>query len=190
MTDNPIDVSEISSRYSRIATALDDRVGRLADKDWSKQTPCPEWDVRGLLTHVVDVHRTMGAMIAGAAAEPVGTDTDLVSAWRTARADIEAAMADESGALKVVDTQRFGTMPFAVVVSGLLCTDAIVHTWDMSRATGQDERLDPAGVTTAFETLKSFGDGIRSPGAFGPEVAAHPGATEQTRFICYCGRAV
>lgn len=57
-------------------------------------------------------------------------------------------------------------------------------------ATGQDERLDPAGVANAFATLKSFGDGIRRPGAFGPAVEPPAGADEQTQFICYCGRPV
>lgn len=187
MTDI-IDVPEIRGRYGRIAAGLDNRIGRLSGDDWSAQTPCTEWDSRGLLTHVVEVHHAMRAMLAGGAPEPVGPDTDLTTAWQAARAAIESAMADDSGAVKVVDTQRFGTMPFAVVVGGLLCTDTIVHTWDLSRATGQDERLDPAGVANAFATLKSFGEGIRAPGAFGPAVEPPPGADEQTRFICYCGR--
>jgi uncharacterized protein (TIGR03086 family) len=190
MTDATLDVPEIRGRYARIATGLDDRISRLSNADWAASTPCTEWTTRGLVTHVVEVHRAMGAMIAGSVPEPVTADTDLVSAWRAARGAVESAMADESGAVKVVDTQRFGTMPFAVVVGGLLCTDTIVHTWDLSRATGQDERLAPAGVATAFATLKTFGDGIRQPGAFGPAVEPPPGADEQTQFICYCGRPV
>lgn len=188
MADPILDVPEIRARYARIATAFDDRVAKLSGEDWSAQTPCAEWDSRRLLTHVVEVHRAMGAMIAGAAPEPVTPDTDLVKAWQSAQGAIESALADERGAIEVVDTQRFGTMPFAVVVGGLLCADTIVHTWDLSRATGQDERLDPAGVANAFATLKSYGDGIRSPGAFGPAVEPPPGADEQTQFVCYCGR--
>jgi uncharacterized protein (TIGR03086 family) len=189
MTDT-LDLPEIRARYGRIAAGLNDRIGRLSETDWSKQTPCTEWDTRGLLTHVVGVHRTIGAMVTGAADEPVDADTDLVTAWQSGRAGIESALADDSGALKVVDTQRFGTMPFAVVVGGLLCTDTIVHTWDLSRATGQDERLDPAGVATAFAGLKAYGDAIRAPGAFGPAVQPPADADEQVQFICYCGRPV
>lgn len=188
MTD--IDVPEIRARYGRVAAGFEDRVARLSEADLAKPTPCTEWDTRGLLAHVVGVHRMMGALIAGTAPEDVSPDTDLLAAWKSGRAGIESAMADDSGALKIVDTQRFGVMPFAVVVGGLLCTDTLVHTWDLSRATGQDERLDPAGVATAFATIKSFGDGIRAPGAFGPAVQPPPGADEQTRFLCYCGRPV
>lgn len=190
MNDIALDIPEIRARYGRIAAGFDDRVARLGGDAWTAPTPCTEWDSRALLTHVVEVHRGMGAMLDGGVPEPVTADTDLVAAWRSARARIESAMADDSGAAKVVDTQRFGTMPFAVVVGGLLCTDTIVHTWDLSRATGQDERLDPAGVAHAFATLRSFGDGIRAPGAFGPAAPPPPGADEQAEFLCYCGRAL
>ncbi|HEY2834046.1 MAG TPA: TIGR03086 family metal-binding protein [Sporichthyaceae bacterium] len=189
MTDAALDVSEIRARYGRIAAGLDDRLARLTPDQWSVKTPCTEWDSAALMTHVVEVHRAMGAMLSGVAPEPVTVDTDLVSAWRAGRAAIESAMADESTATKVVDTGRFGTMPFGIVVGGMLCTDTIVHTWDLSRATGQDERLDPAGVAEAFALLKTFGDGIRQPGAFGPAVEPPGGADEQTQFLCYCGRA-
>ncbi|MGQ0467700.1 MAG: TIGR03086 family metal-binding protein [Sporichthyaceae bacterium] len=188
MTD--IDVAEIRARYSRIATGLDDRIERLSPADWTKATPCPDWDTRGLLTHVVEVHRAMAAMVLGATPEPVGPDTDLVAAWRDGFMAVAQAIEDDSAAVKIVDTVRFAEQPFAAVVGGLLCADTIVHTWDLSRATGQDERLDPAGVANAFATLKSFGDGIRRPGAFGPAVQPPAGADEQTQFICFCGRPV
>jgi uncharacterized protein (TIGR03086 family) len=113
-----------------------------------------------------------------------------VAAWRATRDEIEAALADEARARQVVDTQIFGTMPFAAVVGGILSVDTLAHTWDLSRATGQDERLDPAGVAAGFALLKSFGDGIRGPGRFDPAVEPPPGADEQTQFLCYAGRPV
>src|SRR6266481_6243281 len=106
MADTAIDVPEIRARYDRIAAGLDDRVGRLTPEQWSAKTPCTEWDTRGLITHVVDVHRMMGAMLTGDAPQALTADTDLTTAWRAARSVIESAMADESVAAKVVDTQR------------------------------------------------------------------------------------
>jgi uncharacterized protein (TIGR03086 family) len=186
MTD--LDVPEIRARYSRIAAALDDRLAGLTPAQWSAATPCPEWDSRGLLTHVVDVHRRIGSILTGVEPEPVTADADLSAAWSEARDAVTTAMADDATATRVVDTQMFGTMAFAAVVGGLLSADTLVHTWDLARATGRDESLDPAAVAHAFALLKSFGDGIRSPGAFGPAVEPPAGADEQTRFICYTGR--
>ena len=188
MTDTALDVPEIAARYGRVAAGLDERLARVTPDQWSASTPCPEWDSRALLTHVVEVHRRIGSILTGNEPEPVTADTDLPAAWRAARGAIESAMADEATATKVVDTQMFGTMPFGAVVGGLLCADTLVHTWDLARATGQDEGLDPDGVANAFALLQSFGDGIRRPGAFGPAVEPPAGADEQTRFICYCGR--
>jgi len=190
MTDTALDVPEIRARYARIAAGLDDRLERLTPDQWSAKTPCTQWDSAALLTHIVEVHRAMGAMLRGVAAEPVTADTDLVSAWRAGRDAISSAMADESTANRVVDTGRFGSMPFGLIVGGMLSTDTLVHTWDLARATGQDERLDPAAVSEAFALLKSFGDGIRQPGAFGPAVDPPAGADEQTQLLCYSGRAV
>jgi uncharacterized protein (TIGR03086 family) len=190
MTDNALDVAEIRGRYGRVAAALDDRLGGLTPDQWSAGTPCAQWDCRGLLTHVVDVHRRVGAMPTGAPPEPVTADTDLPAAWRAARDAVLTALADDATARTVVQTQVYGAMPFAEVVGGVLCADTLVHTWDLCRATGQDERLDPAAVTHAFALLSSLGEVIRRPGGLAPAVEPPAGADEQTRFLCFCGRAV
>ncbi|MGQ0844276.1 MAG: TIGR03086 family metal-binding protein [Sporichthyaceae bacterium] len=188
MTDDSLDVAEIRTRYSRIATGFDDRIERLSPADFSTPTPCTAWDVRGLITHVVEVHRAIAAMVGGGAPQPVGPEEDLVEAWRDGFAAVEAAVSSETAAVEIVETLRSATMPFAAVVGGLLCADTIVHTWDLARATGQDDRLDPAGVAHAFATLQGFGEGIRAGGAFGPAIEPPAGADEQTRLVCFCGR--
>jgi uncharacterized protein (TIGR03086 family) len=81
-------------------------------------------------------------------------------------------------------------MPLEEMIGRLLCSDTIVHTWDVARATGQDERLDPAGVSYAFTMLLPADDAIRGPGSFGPKIDPPPGADEQTRFLCFLGRDV
>lgn len=189
MTENP-GIAEAAARYGRIAAGFDARLKRMSEADWSAQTPCTEWDARGLVTHVLEVHRRVGAMLDGSEPAPVERGEELAAAWRAARDRVTAAMADGATAARVVDTKFFGEMPFADVVGGLLCADTLVHTWDLSRATGQDERLDPEGVAAAAAMLGGLGDKIRGPGAFGPAVDPGPDADEQTRFICYCGRAV
>jgi len=65
-----------------------------------------------------------------------------------------------------------------------------VHSWDIARATGQDERLDPAGVAYAFEMLRPNDEALRGPGSFGPKIEPPPDADEQTRFLCFLGRRV
>ncbi len=72
----------------------------------------------------------------------------------------------------------------------MVCTDLLVHTWDLARATGQDERLDADAVSSAGGFLASIDDAIRVPGGFAPKITPSPQADDQTRFLNFAGRAV
>lgn len=187
--DNAPDLPEIRARYGRIAAAFDSRVAALSALGWNHQTPCPDWNARDLLAHVVDTHRRVLATLDGSTPGQVGDRDDAVECWRVVATDTTAALAADESALATV---KFfgGETPFATLAGGLLCADTLIHTWDLARATGQDETLDPAAVEAATTLLVGYGDGIRSPDGFGPEVPAAAGADAQTRLICYCGRAV
>lgn len=76
------------------------------------------------------------------------------------------------------------------MIGRLLCGDTLVHTWDIARSTGQDETLDPVGVSHAFAMLLPNDEAIRGAGSFGPKIEPPPGADEQTRFLCFLGRRV
>ena len=70
------------------------------------------------------------------------------------------------------------------------CTgDVLVHTWDLARATGLDETLDPDEVHRQLVAMESFDDSVlRSSGHYGPRVAVAADADEQTRLIAFTGR--
>ncbi len=84
---------------------------------------------------------------------------------------------------------RFGEQTLESLVSRLVCSDVLVHTWDLARATGQDERLDAPAAATAYELLQPLDATARVPGGFGARVPAPPGADAQTRLLTFCGRA-
>jgi uncharacterized protein (TIGR03086 family) len=182
-------MSEQSDRYQRIAAAFDSRVAGLAGDSWSATTPCSDWIVRDLVGHVVSVHRLVAAGLDASAAPAPATDPDLVGAWRAATAEITQALADPERASAPV-SGRFSPMPLEDLIGRLLCSDTLVHTWDLSRATGQGEELDPGGVTYAFTMLLPADEALRGPGSFGPKIDPPPGADEQTRFLCFLGRRV
>ncbi|MGQ0774749.1 MAG: maleylpyruvate isomerase N-terminal domain-containing protein [Pseudonocardiales bacterium] len=68
--------------------------------------------------------------------------------------------------------------------------DLVRHVlgWDLARATGQDERIDPWELARLWESVKLFGDAIRTEGTCGPAVDPPPGADDQTRLLAYLGR--
>ena len=78
-------------------------------------------------------------------------------------AEIEAALTDPGRAEKVV-SGMFGEQPFESLVSRLLCADTLIHTWDLARATGQPEALDPGGVREGGRVPDSDRRGDPPPG--------------------------
>jgi uncharacterized protein (TIGR03086 family) len=67
--------------------------------------------------------------------------------------------------------------------------DVFTHTWDLARATGQDETLDPDQVRRMMAGLRSMPDeALRSGGMFGPAIEVPDDADEQTRFLAFLGR--
>ena len=182
-------MSEVAERYGRIAADFDRRIHGIDTSEWSRRSPCTEWRVGDVVAHVVSVHRHVAAGLDASAPPPPAADADLVAGWRAATAEVRAVLADPERASAPV-TGRFAPMPLHDVIGRLLCSDTLVHSWDVARATGQDERLDAAGVTYAFAMLLPNDEAIRGPGSFGPKIEPPPGADEQTRFLCFLGRSV
>jgi uncharacterized protein (TIGR03086 family) len=179
---------EVATRYVAIADGMTRRID--ACTTWSVATPCPEWAVIDIVQHVVEVHRSALALLDGSEPPPTpsGVD-DIVDAWRDATVAMRAALDDEERATRIV-SPRFGDMSFEDLASRMVCSDTLIHTWDIARATGQDERLDTGAVDYAWTWMEGAGDTLRASGSFGPPVPPPPDADTQTRLLCWLGRAV
>ncbi|MFN8020056.1 MAG: hypothetical protein U0Q03_00890 [Acidimicrobiales bacterium] len=66
--------------------------------------------------------------------------------------------------------------------------DTTIHSWDLARALGVDDRLDPDCVARAYESSVERAERLRGSGMFGAEVDAADGADLQTRLIAFTGR--
>jgi len=82
-------------------------------------------------------------------------------------------------------TTRFGEL-----VGGLACSDTVVHTWDLARATGQPETLDAGAVEHCAGVIAGFGEAMRRPGGFGPPLDGPADADAQSKFLHFAGSAV
>ena len=69
-----------------------------------------------------------------------------------------------------------------------ILTDVLIHTWDLARACGLDETLDPAEVARMFEGIHEFDAILRESGHYGPKVEVAADADVQTRLIAFLGR--
>jgi uncharacterized protein (TIGR03086 family) len=180
-------VSEIADRYARIADGFTARVDAVPTGAWAKQSPCPDWTAHDVATHVVDTTRRLLTRLTGGDPTPPDSNDDVASAWKVESEAVKAALADPEKAKAQVKGMG-GTQPFEDLVGGVMCADTLIHTWDIARATGQDDRLDPAGVKAAQEFLGPNDEMLRVPGGFGAKIEPADGADEQTRLLAFVGR--
>ncbi len=182
-------MSEVSDRYTTIAGNFTVLISGMSPQAWDAPSPCTDWTARDVVAHVIDTHRRVLASVEGTEPAITQPDDDLASEWPPARQAVEEALADPDRAGTTV-TGMFGEQTFESLVGRLLCTDTLIHTWDLARATGQDESLDPGSAVKALEFLTPLDEAIRRPGGFAPKIDAAPGADAQTRLLNFAGRAI
>lgn len=181
-------MSEGTDRLITMLTAFDARVQAAAGGDWSRPAPCDGWTARDVVEHVANNVLSVTAGLSGTAPQTVGADEDIVTAWNR-------ALAAARSVLPTADTSQnvpgpMGPMPAEMVIGRLMSMDTLVHTWDLARAVGGDERLDDDAVAHAYSGIKPMDAMIRRPGVFGPKVESAPGADLQTEFLNFLGRTV
>jgi uncharacterized protein (TIGR03086 family) len=179
---------EVIDRVTALVNGFDARVQAAPSESWTQQSPCAEWKARDVVVHVGNNLLRLGSGLAGTEGRVIGPDEEITAAWADARNTF-------LGALPTADLSAnmpgpFGPMPAEQLIGRLICTDVLVHTWDLARATGGDEQLDAAAVEGAFSGLKPMDAMIRQPGVFDAKVEAPEGADLQTEFLSFLGRKV
>jgi uncharacterized protein (TIGR03086 family) len=180
-------MSEVAERYARIADTFTARLEGVPTGAWAEPSPCPGWTARDVAKHVVDTHRAVLTRLSGGDPTPPDADEDLRTAWKVESAAMRAALADPERAGKRVKGMG-GEQSFEQLVGNLVCADTLIHTWDLARASRQDDRLDPAAVEAAQAFMGPNDEMLRSPGGFGPKIEPPAGADAQTRLLCFVGR--
>jgi uncharacterized protein (TIGR03086 family) len=185
--------SELARIHRKAVEGLLANVERIGDDQWHLPTPNTEWDVRALVEHLVGGTVWVAPLMAGETIAGIGDrfSGDLVGddpkdAFRRAATEAMAAV-DEPGAVdRTVDLSR-GPSPAADYILERI-GDAGMHTFDLARALGIDETIDPEVVAYGRRLLAQIGEEWRRYGALGPITPTEPGADEQTLFIAESGR--
>jgi uncharacterized protein (TIGR03086 family) len=182
-------VSEVAQRYAAVAEGFEERLRGVDQQRWSAPSPCTDWTAADVVDHVIVTHRRVLASLQGGPAAELVADDDRQACWSETSGAVRSVLEDPDEASRSV-SGMFGEQSFESLVGRLLCADTLFHTWDLARATGQDERLDPGAVERAMEFLGPIDEAIRRPGGFGPKIEPAPGADAQTRLLNFGGRAV
>ncbi len=183
---------DISTVYDRASEWTAGVFSNVKDDQHADPTPCPEWNVRELMNHIVGG----GFMFAGAIAGqemPAGDGPppdmlgdDPAAAYRQSAAGVRAAM-DRDGVMDQMVTLPAGEFPGAIVFN-IATSEALVHGWDLAKATGQDTAF-PDDIADAVYAFTAPGvDFGRQGGFYGPEVGVGEDAPAHQRLVALLGR--
>ena len=169
-------------RWDAIAQAFSARVE--GTRDWDAPAPCQGWTARDVVDHLA----WMPGLYLGAVGRPVpDLPTEPVAQWRAIDVVVRELLADD--ALLAQDTTTMaGQMTLGALIEMTGLMDLLVHTWDLARATGQDETLDPQECADFLAGIEPMDAMIRDSGQFGPRVPVPNDADAQTRLLAFTGR--
>ncbi|WP_022881053.1 TIGR03086 family metal-binding protein [Gryllotalpicola ginsengisoli] len=167
-----------------------DRLARVTD--WTAPTPDTEWNVRQLVSHVIEEQQWVPPLLAGrtiaearSRIEPLRAD--LVAEW--ARYSARAAEAWAAADLDAVVQLSYDAVPARQYLAEQVC-DVTVHTWDLARAIGADEQLPGELVEAAWSVLEPQQDTLQASGLYAPAVPVPEDAPLQTRLLALTGRRI
>jgi len=184
-------MSEISDRYRRIAAAFTERVHAVPAGAWDNPAPCEGWVARDVVGHMVEwmPHLLKDAAGIELPAGPSAAE-DPVGAWDTMNAGLQAVLDDPDVDRHNFVNEHIGTMPVSQAVNMIMVNDVFLHTWDLARATGLDETLDPDEAAAMFAGMEPMDEMLRNSGQYGPRVAVPDDADAQTKLMAFIGRQV
>jgi uncharacterized protein (TIGR03086 family) len=182
-------MSEIAERHRKVASQLTERVTAVPEDAWDNPSPCDGWVARDVIRHMVDW--MPGLLAAGTGLELAkgpSVDDDPVGAWEALSNGIQALLDDPATSQLEFFHEKAGRHSLEEAVAMFIIDDIVIHTWDLARATGGDERLDPDEVHRMFAGMEPLDELLRASGHYGTRVEVSDDADEQTRLIAFVGR--
>jgi uncharacterized protein (TIGR03086 family) len=148
-------------------------------------TPCADFDVRGVLEHMIGGATAFAAAFRGET--PREHDLgDPLGSFAGALGDLVASIT-APGALDRTIAAPFGTVP-GETFARFVVLDGLVHGWDLATATGQPYEPPAELVEAVDEFAHQVLDGLRDGGAFAAPVTAPADATGLEQLVAYTGR--
>ncbi|MEU8628314.1 TIGR03086 family metal-binding protein [Streptomyces sp. NPDC048669] len=151
-------------------------------------TPCAQYDVRALVSHLTQVVVNFTALAFRQDVE-FGEAPDAVTGdWRDRFGEQTAALV-EAWARPGAEDGTAGSMGFpARTVGHMVLGDLTVHVWDLARATGQEFVPDPDVVNELAPAMAAMAPKAREAKMFGEPFPVPEGASPFVRVLALTGR--
>ena len=176
-----------AERHREVSALFTDRVRGV--RSWDVPSPVAGWTARDIVRHLTDWFP--GFLASGAGIDlPHGpsVDDDPVAAWQVQRDGVQAVLDDPKTSDRELSNPHIGNLPLHTAIDQFYTADVFMHIWDLSRATGQNDRLDPDFCAQLLTGMEPMDEVLRSSGQFGPRVPVPDDADVQTKLIGFIGR--
>jgi uncharacterized protein (TIGR03086 family) len=193
----PINLHDVVALDALAVAASVDLVDRARPADLARPTPCADWTLHGLISHMAAQHYGFAAAAAGDADparwRPRRLGPDPVAGYRAAAQAVLAAFAADG----VLD-RRF---PLPEIAPGALFParqavsfhfiDYVVHSWDVAKALGLEARFPPGLLDTALPVAQAVpgGEHRLAPGAAFAPAVAWAGGSPLDQVVALLGRS-
>lgn len=181
------------ARHQEALALFGERVHAVRPRRWDGPTPCTEWTVRDLVNHLTAEQLWVPRLLDGESLQDVGDELDgdvlgddPAGAWDAAAGAAAEAFA-RRGALRRSVPLSYGETG-ADAYCAEMTADAVVHTWDLSRAIGAPEGMPEELVTAAERVFGAYGDDMSPTGLFAAPVPVPDGADAWTALLARLGR--
>ncbi len=148
---------------------------RSANGKWDRRSPCDAWDARGVLEHVTGFHDVLVLRPLGLKPNRPRENPQL--RWELTYESLTDAF--ESG--------KAGRSDVGNLIPSLT-RDVLVHTWDLARAVGADDRLNPAWCELCYAALPADRQVLSASGMFNAPLAVHGEVDVQAKLLACLGR--
>jgi len=176
-----------AEEHRRVAGTFTARVAGTTD--WDAPAPVDGWLARDVVRHLVEWFPAFLESGAGVVIERgPSVDDDPVAAWQVHTDAVQRLLDDPATADRVLTNPHIGEVPLDEAVDRFYTGDVFMHTWDLSRATGQDETLDAEKCAVMLAGMAPMEDAMRGSGQYGPRVEVPEGADVQTQLLGFIGR--
>lgn len=182
----PTDPAE---EHRAVAATFSARVRGVTADGWDAQSPVADWRARDVVDHLVEWFP--GFLASGSGIElPPGpsTDEDPVAAWDHHAGAVQAVLDDPATPERTFAHPRLPEMPLPQAISRFYTNDIFMHTWDLARATGQDDRLDADHCRELYEGMLPMDEVLRQSGQYGARVPVPDDAGWQAKMLGFIGR--
>ncbi len=174
--------------YREIAGLFTERVRGTAPERWDDPAPPEGWVARDVVRHLIEWFSSFLQHGAGIDLPQGSVDDDPVAAWTTFSDAVQALLDDPESPSRMLSNPHVGELPLDKAINDFFTGDVFLHTWDLARATGQDERLDAARCAEMLAGMEPMDEILRQSGHYGPKTPVADDADVQTRLLAFIGR--